>query len=61
MSFIENIKDRAKKNIKTIVLPESMDARVVEAALKIAKEKIANVILIGRREEIPTKQIAGSF
>lgn len=52
MSFIENIKDRAKKNIKTIVLPESMDARVVEAALKIAKEKIANVILIGRREEI---------
>lgn len=52
MSFIENIKDRAKKDIKTIVLPESMDARVVEAALKIAKEKIANVILIGRREEI---------
>lgn len=52
MSFIENIKDRAKKNIKTIVLPESMDARVVEAALKITKEKIANVILIGRREEI---------
>lgn len=52
MSFIENIKDRAKKNIKTIVLPESMDARVVEAALKITKEKIANVILIGRKEEI---------
>ena len=52
MSFIENIKDRAKKDIKTIVLPESMDARVVEAALKITKEKIANVILIGRREEI---------
>lgn len=52
MSFIDNIKDRAKKDIKTIVLPESMDARVVEAALKIAKEKIANVILIGRREEI---------
>ena len=52
MSFIENIKDRAKKNIKTIVLPESMDARVVEAALKITKEKIADVILIGRREEI---------
>lgn len=52
MSFIENIKDRAKKGIKTIVLPESMDARVVEAALKITKEKIANVILIGRKEEI---------
>ena len=52
MSFIENIKDRAKKNIQKMVLPESMDARVVEAALKITKEKIANVILIGRKEEI---------
>ena len=29
MSLIEDIKIRAKKNIKTIVLPESMDIRVL--------------------------------
>ena len=52
MSFIENIKDRAKKDIKTIVLPESMDSRVMEAASKILEEGIANVIIIGTDEEI---------
>lgn len=52
MSFIETIKERAKKNIKTIVLPESMDSRVMEAASKILNEGIANIIIIGRPEEI---------
>lgn len=52
MSFIETIKERAKKDIKTIVLPESMDSRVMEAASKILEEGIANVIIIGTDEEI---------
>ena len=52
MSFIETIKERAKKDIKTIVLPESMDRRVMEAASKILEEGIANVIIIGTDEEI---------
>ena len=52
MSFIETIKDRAKKDIKTIVLPESMDSRVMEAASKILKEGIANIIIIGTPKEI---------
>lgn len=52
MSFIETIKERAKKDIKTIVLPESMDKRVLEAASIILKEKIANIIIIGKEEEI---------
>lgn len=52
MSFIERIKDRAKKDIKTIVLPESMDRRTMEAAEKVLKEGIAQVILIGTNEEI---------
>lgn len=52
MNFIDNIKRRAKANKKRIVLPESMDSRVMEAADKILKEGIADVIIIGTPEEI---------
>ena len=47
MSFIDEIKLRASKDIKTIILPEAEDRRVLEAAIKITKEKFAKVILIG--------------
>ena len=57
MSFINNIKERAKNNIKTIVLPESMDRRVLEATDTILKEGIANIILIGNKEEIQKNSI----
>lgn len=52
MSFIESIKERAKQNKKRIVLPETMDRRVLEAAEKIIREDIADIILIGKEEEI---------
>lgn len=52
MNFIDNIKRRAKANKKRIVLPESMDSRVMGAADKILKEGIADVIIIGTPEEI---------
>lgn len=52
MNFIDGIKERAKKNKKTIVLPESMDRRTMEAADIILKEGIANLIIIGTDEEI---------
>ena len=52
MNFIERIKERARLNKKTIVLPESMDRRVLEAAETVVKEDIANVVLIGREEDI---------
>lgn len=52
MSFIDTIKERAKKDKKTIVLPESMDRRTMEAADIILKEEIANLIIIGTDEEI---------
>lgn len=51
MSFIDSIKDRAKKNIKTIILTESEDVRVLEAAAKVKEEKFANVILIGNEND----------
>ena len=51
MSFIDTIKERAKKEIKTIVLPESEDVRVLKAAEKITKEGFAKIVLIGNEEE----------
>ena len=58
MNFIDTIKERAKQVKKTIVLPESMDARVMEAAHKVLEEGIADIIIIGTDEEI-AKSSAG--
>ncbi len=52
MSFINDIKEKAKKDIKTIVLPEASDARVVGAAAVALTEGYANVILVGNENEI---------
>ena len=41
MGFIEILKERAKANIKTIVLPETEDKRTLEAADRILKQGIA--------------------
>ena len=50
--FLDAIKERAKTDKKTIVLPESMDARIYEAAEKILKEDFANIIIVGTPEEV---------
>ena len=55
MNFIENIKQRARKEIKTIVLPEAEDIRTLKAAEIALKEKYANIILIGNQKEIIEK------
>ena len=55
MSFIEQIKERAKKEIKTIVLPEATDQRILEAAEMVKNEGFAKVILIGNEEEVREK------
>ncbi len=52
MGFIDEIKAKAKADKKTIVLPESMDKRTYDAAEKILKEGIANIVIIGTPEEI---------
>ena len=51
MSFINAIKEKAKKEIKNIILTESEDVRVLKAAEQIKKEAFANIILIGNEEE----------
>ncbi len=52
MSYIDIIKERAKIDRKTIVLPETTDKRTLIAAAKIVEEKIANIIMIGDEEKI---------
>ena len=52
MSYIDLMKQRAKVDKKTIVLPESNDKRTLLAAAKILEEGIANIIMIGDEEKI---------
>ena len=52
MGFIDVIKEKARADKKTIVLPESMDRRTWVAAEKILKEDLANLVIIGTPEDI---------
>ena len=52
MKFIEEIKQRAKANLKTIILPEAEDKRVLEAASKVVNEGFANIVLLGDENQI---------
>ena len=52
MSFIDDIKVRARQNIKKIVLPEAEDRRVLEAAATTLKEGNAEVVLLGAKADI---------
>ena len=55
MDFIETIKQRAKQDKKTIVLPEAEDIRTLKATEIALKEKYANIILIGNEKNIKEK------
>lgn len=55
MSFIEEIKERARKDIKTILLPEAEELRTLEATRMVLDEKFAKVILIGNKEKVLKK------
>jgi len=46
MGHIGKIIDKAKRDPKTIVLPESGDERVLRAAGRISRERIAEIILL---------------
>jgi phosphate acetyltransferase len=52
MNFLENVKARAKTNIKTIILPESLEPRVLKATHQILAEGLAKIILIGNKDEL---------
>lgn len=50
--ILNEIRKRAKKRPKRIVLPETGDLRVIEAAKKVGEEMIAEIILLGNEEDI---------
>ena len=52
MTLIEKIIARAQSNRQRIVLPESLEARTLTAADRAVADKLAEIILIGNREEI---------
>ena len=52
MSFIEDIKNRAKEQTKTIVLPEATDIRTLKAVDIMAKDEFCKIVLVGNEEEI---------
>lgn len=55
MGFIDSVIEKARRDRKTIILPESEDRRVLEAAALVIERDIADIILIGRRDEIVSR------
>lgn len=52
MPYIDIIKDKARADKKTIVLPETTDKRTLIAAAHVIEENIANIIMVGKEEKI---------
>lgn len=50
MNILDDIRNRASKISKTIVLPESDDARTMEALDYILDKRISKIILVGKDE-----------
>ena len=55
MTLIEKIITRAQSNRQRIVLPESLEERTLTAADRAVADQLAEIILIGNREEILAK------
>jgi len=53
MDIVAKLKERARRDPKTIVLPEGDDHRIVEGALRAAREGIARPIVLGEVREAP--------
>ena len=52
MHLMDAIKQKAAKNLQTVVLPESYDERMLFAAQKIVEQGLAKVIILGNPDEI---------
>lgn len=55
MSLIEQIKEKAIKAHKTIVLPEGEEDRTLQAADRVIEQGIASIVLLGNKENIAAK------
>ena len=50
--YIDKIKEKARSDLKTIVMPETRDKRTLIAAAHVLEEGLANIILVGDEEKI---------
>ena len=55
MGLMESIIARAKSNKQRIVLPESLEERTITAADQALADELADIILVGSREQILAK------
>ncbi|MCK4859779.1 MAG: phosphate acetyltransferase [Candidatus Omnitrophica bacterium] len=52
MNILTQIRDKAKFNLRKIILCETNDERIIKAVKKIVSERIAKIVLVGEREKI---------
>lgn len=59
MNFLNEMSEKAKTDIKTIVLPEGSDIRTIKAAAMVQEQGFAKIVLVGKENEI--KKLAGDL
>ena len=55
MHLVDQLKENARKNLQTVVLPEGYDDRMVEAAGRIVEDGLARVVLLGNPDTLRAK------
>ena len=55
MHLVDKIKEKARTSLQTVVLPESYDDRMIQAAELIVKDRLAKPVLLGNPADIGTK------
>ena len=55
MHLVDQIKAKARTNLQTVVLPESYDDRMIQAAELITKDGLAKVVLLGNAAALEAK------
>ena len=58
MHLVDQIKEKARKNLQTVVLPESYDERMLFAAEKIVAEGLAKIVILGDSAKIQAEAAA---
>ena len=55
MHLVDQIKAKARADLQTVVLPESYDDRMIEAAAQITGDSLAKVVLLGKSATLNSK------
>jgi len=55
MHLVDQIKAKARASLQTVVLPESYDDRMIQAAEQITRDQLARVVLLGETAALEAK------